>query len=154
MIAKIKTGAKFYGAARYNQQKVDSGQAKVLYQSGFLNTDPQTIADTLHYVSGSRVKKPVFHASLSFTKADGDKLDDGKMDKKKIAGKEIVTDIQKALKNDKPESIEFLNKALQKSDSPARVQLAGKGLVYYKTDDKGKRKSKPYKASSSTYGGN
>jgi len=79
MIAKIKTGAKFYGAARYNQQKVDQNQAKVLYQSGFLNTNPQTIADTLHYVSGFRVKKPVFHASLSFAKADKDRLDDEKM---------------------------------------------------------------------------
>ena len=219
MIAKIKTGAKFYGAARYNQQKVDSGQAKVLYQSGFLNTKPQTVADTLHYVSGSRVKKPVFHASLSFAKADKDKLDDEKMvrlakeymdkmgygkqpmviyrhydtehphvhvlttrvdvetrrkikdhfegrkskkitdqmeikygltvsDKKKIAEKDIVTDVRNALEKTKPESVEFLNKALQKSGSSARVQVAGKGLVYYKIDGKGKRKSKSYKASS------
>ena len=68
-------------------------------------------------------------------------------DKKKIAEKEIVTDVKNALKNGKPENADFLNKALQKSGSSVRVQAVGKGIVYYKIDGKGKRKSKSYKAS-------
>jgi len=41
-----------------------------------------------------------------------------------------------------------LNKALQKSGSSVRVQPSGKGLIYYKVDGEGKRKSKPHRASS------
>ncbi len=79
MIAKITAGNKFYGVLAYNQKKVAVGQAKVLYQSGLVNTNPTTAAQTLEALSNSRVKNPVFHASLSFAEADREKLDDKKM---------------------------------------------------------------------------
>ena len=67
MIAKISRGSSFYGAANYNQQKVDKGEAKVLAYKGLLNTKPSTIDHTLNSLNNSRTKKPVFHASLSFS---------------------------------------------------------------------------------------
>ena len=79
MIAKISRGSSFYGAANYNQQKVDKGEAKVLAYKGLLNTKPSTIDHTLNSLNNSRTKKPVFHASLSFSYKDHPKLDDKKM---------------------------------------------------------------------------
>jgi len=79
MIAKISRGSSFYSAANYNQQKVDKGEAKVLEYKGLLNAKPLTIDTTLNSLNNSRTKKPVFHASLSFSHKDKAKLDDKKM---------------------------------------------------------------------------
>ena len=79
MIAKISRGSSFYGAANYNQQKVDKGEAKVLAYKGLLNTKPSTIDHTLNSLNNSRTKKPVFHASLSFSYKDHPKLNDNKL---------------------------------------------------------------------------
>ena len=79
MIAKISASSSFYSAAQYNQQKVEIGQASILSYQGLLNTQPKMIAYTLDHLNNSRTKKPVFHASLSFSSDDGPKLTDKAM---------------------------------------------------------------------------
>ena len=79
MIARISAGSNFYGAANYNQQKIDKGQGAVIDYKGLLNTKPRTIAQTLDTYNNSRTKKPVFHASLSFSAKDRALLDDKKL---------------------------------------------------------------------------
>lgn len=79
MIARISSGSSFFGAANYNQQKVLKGQGAVLAYDGLLNTHPRTIDQTLKSLNNSRTKKPVFHASLSFSPKDREQLTDEKL---------------------------------------------------------------------------
>lgn len=79
MIAKISSGSSFYGAANYNQQKVNTGQANILEYRGLVNANPRTIDQTLNSLNNSRTIKPVFHASLSFSPKDSPNLNDKKM---------------------------------------------------------------------------
>ena len=79
MIANITSGSDFYGVTNYNQKKVNAGKAQILYSTGFLNNQPQTIATTLNSFNNSRTKKPVFHVSLSYSEKDKPLLTDKKM---------------------------------------------------------------------------
>ena len=85
MIANITSGSSFYGVINYNQKKVDKGEARILHSKGFINTHPHTVATTFNSYNNSRTKKPVFHASLSFSEKDKAQLTDQKL-------KEITTE--------------------------------------------------------------
>jgi len=214
MIANITSGSDFYGVANYNQKKVEAGQAKVIYSEGFLNTHPQTIANTLDSYNNSRTKKPVFHVSLSYSEQDKPLLTDRKLlqiakdylnemgygkqpfvlyrhddtkhphvhiittrvdiekgkrlpaynegrksktitdnlevkygltisDKQQNKLKhEIIRDVQKALESHRPENVKSLNRALQEIGSAIQMKDYKKGMIYYKTNENGKRISK------------
>ncbi len=218
MIAHITSGSGFYGVTNYNQKKVNSGEAKILYSTGFLNNQPRTIATTLNSFNNSRTKKPVFHVSLSYSEKDKPQLTDVKMlqiakdylkemgygkqpfilyrhddtkhphvhivttrvdiekgkrlpafnegrkskaitDKLEIKygltisdkqqnklNNEIVRDVKKVLEKHRPENIKALNKLLKETGSRIRVRDYKQGLVYYKTDESGKRTSKTTKS--------
>ncbi|MEM6320989.1 MAG: relaxase/mobilization nuclease domain-containing protein [Bacteroidota bacterium] len=79
MIAKISSGKNFYGAANYNQQKVDKGSATILYSQNLRKTSPSQIQKTFDLANRTRIKKPVFHVSLSFSAADKVKLSNENM---------------------------------------------------------------------------
>lgn len=79
MIAKITSGNSFYGVAKYNDKKIKSGQAYILDSKRLYDVSPKGIDKTMNSISNDRIKKPVFHASLNFAKADAPKLTDAKM---------------------------------------------------------------------------
>lgn len=79
MIAKISSGKNFYGAAKYNQLKVDKGEATVLYSQNLRKTSPRQIQKTFDMANRSNIKSPVFHVSLSYSALDKSKLDNEKM---------------------------------------------------------------------------
>ncbi len=79
MIAKISDGKNFYGAANYNQLKVDKGQATILYSQNLRKTSPQHIQKTFSLANRTKIKSPVFHVSLSFSANDKGKLDNERM---------------------------------------------------------------------------
>lgn len=219
MIAKIsKAGSNFYGAARYNQQKIDKGEGRVIGKNMIANTAPKQLDRNLKMLSSyGNVKNPVFHASLSFSPNDKLKLTDGLMRKigdeymdkmgygkqpyviyrhtdtahphihilstkvdigtqKRIkdsfnyyqsvevtmkleqkydltaalkqtkAHKAVREAVQAALKKG-PVNYKQLNQALKRVGSPHQVREAGRGIVYYKVDEGGKRNSKSWKGS-------
>ncbi len=61
--------------------------------------------------------------------------------------RELVGDIQKAIKNGQPDNLKSLNRELEKIGSAARVKSTGRGLVYYKVEEGGNRKGKSAKSS-------
>ena len=79
MIAKISDGKNFYGAANYNQKKVNEGQASILHVQNLRHTSPHKVQQAFEKANRSRVGKPVFHVSLSFSALDKAKLDKDKM---------------------------------------------------------------------------
>ncbi len=219
MVAKIsKAGSNFYGAARYNQQKIDKGEGRVIGKNMIANTAPKQIDRNLKMLSSyGNVKNPVFHASLSFSPNDKLKLTDGLMRKigdeymdKMGYGKQpyviyrhtdtahphihilstkvdietqmrikdsfnyyqsvevtmkleekynltaalkqtklhkAIRDAVQAAINKGPINYKQLNQALKRVGSPHQVRTAGKGIVYYKVDEVGKRNSKTWKGS-------
>jgi len=81
MIANIsKSGNSFYGAALYNQQKVDKGEGEIIGKRLIANTAPKQADRNLKVLSNnSRVKNPVFHVSLSFAAEEKSKLSNEKL---------------------------------------------------------------------------
>ncbi len=79
MIAKISSGKNFYGAANYNQLKVDKGEATILYSQSLRKTTPKQIQETFRISNRAKIKSPVFHVSLSYAALDKGKLDNEKM---------------------------------------------------------------------------
>ena len=81
MISNIsKSGANFYGAALYNQKKVDKGEGEIIGKRLIANTSPKQVDRNLKVLSNnSRVKKPVFHVSLSFAAEEKSKLNNEKL---------------------------------------------------------------------------
>lgn len=81
MIANIsKSGSSFYGAALYNQQKVDKGEGEIIGKRLIANTAPKQADRNLKVLSNSsRVKNPVFHVSLSFAAEEKGKLSNEKL---------------------------------------------------------------------------
>jgi len=81
MISNIsKSGGNFYGAALYNQQKVDKGEGEIIGKRLIANTAPKQVDRNLKVLSNnSRVKKPVFHVSLSFAAEEKSKLSNAKL---------------------------------------------------------------------------
>ena len=69
MIANIsKAGSSFLNVAQYNQNKVDKGQGEIIDSRMVLNTHPRQVDKGMKLLSSnSRVSKPVFHVSLSFS---------------------------------------------------------------------------------------
>ncbi len=59
----------------------------------------------------------------------------------------LLGDIQKAVKEGKPENIKSLNRALEKTGTAARVKSTGRGLVYYKVGAGENRKGRSVKSS-------
>ena len=83
MIAKIlKSSNNFYGAALYNQKKVDNGSAKIIAAQNIIGTKPRQLDRFFKQVSKvSLTKKPVLHLALSFSPKDKPKLDDAFLEK-------------------------------------------------------------------------
>ena len=79
MVANIRSGNNFYGAAAYNQIKVKKGEAAILYSQNLRGTTPKAIEKSFKNLTNSKIKKPVFHASLSFAKEDKAKLTNEKI---------------------------------------------------------------------------
>ena len=79
MIAKISSGKNFYGVANYNQKKIEQGQGAVLYKQKLIKTTPKSLQNSFDSFRTSRVSKPVFHVSLSFSEKDKGKLSNEKM---------------------------------------------------------------------------
>ena len=79
MIAKISSGKNFYGVANYNQKKINEGQGAVLYKQKLVKTTPKSLQNSFDSFRTSRVSKPVFHVSLSFSEKDKGKLSNEKM---------------------------------------------------------------------------
>ena len=79
MIAKISNGKNFYGAANYNQLKVNEGKANILHSQNLRKTSPKYVQETFNLANRTKIKNPVFHVSLSFSAADKGKLDNEKM---------------------------------------------------------------------------
>jgi len=79
MVANIRSGNNFYGAASYNQIKVKKGEASILYSQNLRGTTPKAIEKSFKNLTNSKIKKPVFHASLSFAKEDKAKLTNEKI---------------------------------------------------------------------------
>ena len=79
MIAKISSGKNFYGVANYNQKKINEGQGVVLYKQKLVKTTPKSLQNSFDSFRTSRVSKPVFHVSLSFSEKDKGKLSNEKM---------------------------------------------------------------------------
>jgi len=81
MISNIsKSGNSFYGAALYNQKKVDKGEGEIIGKRLIANTSPKQVDRNLKVLSNnSRVKKPVFHVSLSFAAEEKSKLNNEKL---------------------------------------------------------------------------
>ena len=79
MIAKISSGKNFYGVANYNQKKINEGQGAVLYKQKLVKTTPKSLQNSFDSFRTSRVSKPVFHVSLSFSEKDKSKLSNEKM---------------------------------------------------------------------------
>lgn len=61
--------------------------------------------------------------------------------------RELLGDIQKAVKVGKPENIKSLNQELEKTGAAARVKSTGRGLVYYKVGAGEHRKGRSVKSS-------
>ena len=81
MISNIsKSGGNFYGAALYNQKKVDKGEGEIIGKRLIANTSPKQVDKNLKVLSNnSRVTKPVFHVSLSFAAEEKSKLNNEKL---------------------------------------------------------------------------
>ena len=79
MIAKISSGKNFYGVANYNQKKIKQGQGAILYKQKLGKTAPKSLQNAFDSFRTSRVSKPVFHVSLSFSEKDKSKLSNEKM---------------------------------------------------------------------------
>jgi len=79
MIAKISSGKNFYGAANYNQLKVNDGKANILHSQNLRKTSPKYVQETFSLANRTKIKNPVFHVSLSFSAADKGKLNNEKM---------------------------------------------------------------------------
>jgi len=79
MIAKISNGKNFYGAANYNQLKVNDGKANILHSQNLRKTSPKYVQETFSLANRTKIKNPVFHVSLSFSTADKGKLNNEKM---------------------------------------------------------------------------
>ena len=79
MVANITSGSNFYGAAAYNQKKVNSGEAAILYKQYLRGTSPKAIDNSFQNLNHSDIKKPVLHASLSFAYSDKAKLTNEKI---------------------------------------------------------------------------
>ena len=79
MIAKISSGKNFYGVANYNQKKINEGQGAILYKQKLVKTTPKSLQNSFDSFRTSRVSKPVFHVSLSFSEKDKGKLSNEKM---------------------------------------------------------------------------
>ncbi|MFK7980942.1 MAG: relaxase/mobilization nuclease domain-containing protein [Saprospiraceae bacterium] len=212
MIAKISSGKNFYGVANYNQKKIEQGQGAILYKQKLGKTAPKSLQNAFDSFRTSRVSKPVFHVSLSFSEKDKAKLSNEKMveitkdyldkmgyakqpyivyrhddtkhphvhiltsrvdissgkklphshehrkskkitddlevkydltisDKQLLTKKEMVGDLQEAMKNGKPEHLKMLNNELSKMGSPTRVRSTGKGIVYYKVKEGSEKRS-------------
>ena len=212
MIAKISSGKNFYGVANYNQKKIEQGQGAVLYKQKLVKTTPKSLQNSFDSFRTSRVSKPVFHVSLSFSEKDKAKLSNEKMveitkdylekmgyskqpyivyrhddtkhphvhvltsrvdissgkklphdhehrkskritdelevkydltisDKQVLAKREMLGDLQKAIKNGKPESLKKLNKELSNIGSDIRAKQKGKGIVYYRVGGQGEKQT-------------
>ena len=79
MIAKISSGKNFYTVANYNQKKINEGQGAVLYKQKLVKITPKSLQNSFDSFRTSRVSKPVFHVSLSFSEKDKGKLSNEKM---------------------------------------------------------------------------
>ena len=79
MIAKISSGKNFYGVANYNQKKIEQGQGAILFKQKLVKTTPKSLQHSFDSFRTSRVSKPVFHVSLSFSEKDKGKLSNEKM---------------------------------------------------------------------------
>lgn len=94
MVSKINHGSNLYGAIMYNQEKVDAGQASVIYSQDIL-CSPELTYDIencvksfdIQMTANQRTKKPVIHISLNPDPRD--KVDDAKA--KLIAQKYLDT---------------------------------------------------------------
>lgn len=72
MVAKISHGSNLYGAITYNQEKVEAGQASVIFSQDILfspdltyNVKQAVMSFDLHMLMNKRTKKPVVHISLN-----------------------------------------------------------------------------------------
>lgn len=90
MIAKINHGNSLYGAITYNQEKVDAGEASVIYSQEILfspdltyNVPDCVMSFDVQMTANKRTQKPVVHISLN--PDPGDVIDDEKA--KRIAQK-------------------------------------------------------------------
>jgi|GEM_PF-3850628 len=67
MIAPLTRGNNVYGLVNYHERKVEKGEALLLYQQGFMTSDPKLYKALLHQrISNSRIPDPTFHVSLNF----------------------------------------------------------------------------------------
>lgn len=83
MVAKITHGSDLWGIVTYNQQKVDEGQASVIYSQDILfspdltyNTRGIVMSFDIQMVANNRTKKPAIHISLNPDPKD--EIDDSK----------------------------------------------------------------------------
>lgn len=72
MVSKINHGSNLYGAILYNQEKVDAGQASVIYSQDILcspeltyNIEDCVKSFDIQMTANQRTKKPVIHISLN-----------------------------------------------------------------------------------------
>ena len=79
MIANFNAGNSFYAVALYNQKKVDTGEARILYTQRLRGTSPSVVNRAFELYNLSIGKKVALHVSLSFAEADAPKLDDEQM---------------------------------------------------------------------------
>lgn len=94
MVSKISHGSNLYGAILYNQEKVDAGQASIIYSQDILcspeltyNIEDSVKSFDVQMTANQRTKKPVIHISLNPDPRD--KVDDEKA--KLIAQKYLDT---------------------------------------------------------------
>ena len=84
MVAKINTGSSLFGALSYNQEKLDSEEAKILYSNrimqdsdGGYNMYLHLKSFELYLMANNKTEKPVLHISLN--PHPDDKLSDEQM---------------------------------------------------------------------------
>jgi len=71
MIAPLTRGKNVYGLVNYHERKVANGEARLLYQQGFIASDPKLYKALLHQrIAQSRIPDPTFHVSLNFPHAE------------------------------------------------------------------------------------
>ena len=79
MISNITSGGSFYKVAIYNQQKVDKGEASILYSQKLRSRVPSSLQKSFENYNLSISQRPVIHFSLSFAREDADQLNDEKI---------------------------------------------------------------------------
>ena len=79
MIAQINQSNSFYKAATYNDQKVKSGNATILYTHNLRDTSPLKLKESFEKLDNYKVSKPALHITLSFAATDKAQLKNEKM---------------------------------------------------------------------------